>query len=102
MRIYRPEHRYKKSGVLLMDLCKRDVAQPRLFEDRDLEGANRLMVLMDEINQVHGRGTLRIASASSMALNAGRTWHLRSDHRSPRYTTRWDELPVAVARKDIR
>jgi DNA polymerase V len=98
LRIYRPEHRYKKAGVLLMDLCKREMAQPRLFEDRDLEAATRLMTLMDEINQVHGRGTLRIASASSMALNAGRTWHLRSDHRSPRYTTRWDELPVAIAK----
>jgi len=98
LRIHRPEHRFKKAGVLLMDLCKREKAQPRLFEDRDLEAANRLMTLMDEINQVHGRGTLRIASASSMALNAGRTWHLRSDHRSPRYTTRWDELPVAIAK----
>jgi DNA polymerase V len=97
-RIFRPEHRYKKAGVLLMDLCQRNKAQPRLFEDRNLEAANKLMTLMDEINQVHGRGTLRIASSSSMSLNAGRTWHLRSDHRSPRWTTRWDELPTAIAK----
>jgi len=36
-----------------MDLCKREKAQPRLFEDRDLgKQSNRLMTLMDEINQV--------------------------------------------------
>jgi DNA polymerase V len=96
--IFRPEHQYKKAGILLMDLYPRAKAQPRLFEDRDLHAANKLMTLMDEINQVHGRGTLRIASASSMSLNAGRTWHLRSDQRSPRWTTRWDELPTAIAK----
>lgn len=95
--IYRPEHQYKKAGVLLMNLGKRENAQPVLFEHRDLEASNRLMVMMDKINRDHGRGTIRIASSSPLALNAGRTWHLRSDHRSPRYTTRWDELPIALA-----
>ena len=97
-RIFRPVHQYKRAGVMLLDLCRRDAAQPMLFERRDLQASNRLMMLMDRINRDHGRGTLRIASASSMALNAGRTWHLRSDHRSPRYTTRWDELPIAIAK----
>jgi DNA polymerase V len=96
-RIYRPEHKYKKAGVLLMRLGKRSAAQPMLFEHRNLPAANRLMVLMDRINRDHGRGTIRIASASAMALDAGRTWHLRSNYRSPRYTTRWDELPTAKA-----
>jgi DNA polymerase V len=81
-KIYRPEHRYKKAGVLLFDLCKREMAQPMMFDDRDVERANRLMVAMDRINRDFGRGTLRIASSSALSLNAGRTWHLRSDHRS--------------------
>jgi DNA polymerase V len=96
--VFRPQHKYKKAGVLLMELCKREAAQSMMFDSRDLEASNRLMVLMDQINRDHGRGTIRLASASSMTLNAGRTWHLRSDHRSPRYTTRWDELPIAFAR----
>ncbi len=82
---------------MLMDLRKRESAQPRLFEDRDLEASNRLMLLVDSINRDHGRGTIRIASASPQALGPCRTWHLRSEHRSPRYTTRWDELPIATA-----
>ena len=98
-RIYRWEHQNKKAGVLLFDLCKREKAQPMMFDDRDVERANHLMVTIDKINRDFGRGTRRIASSSALSLNAGRTWHLRSDHRSPRYTTRWGELPLAIARE---
>jgi DNA polymerase V len=98
--VFRPQHHYKRAGVMLMQLCKREAAQPVLFETRDLDASNRLMVLMDQINRDHGRGTIRLASASSMALNAGRTWHLKSDHRSPRWTTRWDEVPTAISKRN--
>jgi hypothetical protein len=55
-RIFRPQHQYKRAGVMLMDLCRRETAQPMLFEHRDLEASNRLMALMDRINRDHGRG----------------------------------------------
>jgi DNA polymerase V len=97
-RIFRPEFRYKKAGVLLMNLCRRSVAQRCLFVHRDPEESSRLMSVVDRINQEHGRGAIRLASASPVALNPCRTWHLRSDHRSPRYTTRWEELPTITAR----
>jgi len=93
-RIYRPEFRYKKAGVLLMDLCKRSISQRTLFVHCHPEISAKLMTAVDRINEEHGRGTIRLASASPVALNPCRTWHLRSDHRSPRYTTRWDELPI--------
>jgi DNA polymerase V len=99
-RIFRPQHQYKKAGVLLWELCKRGKTQPMLFENRDLGKVNQLMVIMDKINLIHGRGKLRIASSSPVALKAGRTWHLRADHCSPRYTTRLDELPIAEAVAD--
>lgn len=96
-RIYRPEHRYKKAGVLLMDLCKNEIAQRNLWDVEDVEPSNRLMHAMDTINRHHGRGTIRLASASPITLKACRTWHMRSDLCSPRYTTRWEQLPVARA-----
>ncbi len=96
-RIYRPQHEYKKAGVLLMDLDKRQRVQPGLFDQRDRKAAHRLMGVIDRVNRDHGQGTLRLASASSFQLRPCRTWHLRSDHCSPRYTTRWDELPTARA-----
>lgn len=54
---------------------------------------------MDAINREHGRGMIRLASTSPFTLRACRTWHLRSEHCSPRYTTRWNELPVIQAVK---
>ena len=48
------------------------------------------MSLVDRINQQQDRGTMRFASE---ALDDA--WHMRAAHRSPRYTTCWDELPVA-------
>ncbi|MEM9883395.1 MAG: Y-family DNA polymerase [Planctomycetota bacterium] len=96
--VYRPEHAYKKAGVMLCELVKREKTQPGLFDRRDREAARRLMSVMDRVNHDHGAGKLRLASASPFTLLPCRTWHRRSDHCSPRYTTRWDELPVVHAR----
>ena len=45
---------------------------------------------MDQLNQRYGRGTLARAGAGIR-----KDWKLESEHRSPAYTTGWDELPVA-------
>lgn len=45
---------------------------------------------MDAINREFGRGTLR-----SDASCIEQRWAMRAENRSPRYTTRWDELPIA-------
>ena len=95
--IYRPQHADKKAGVLLMDLVKRERVQPGLFPHRDPQAARRLMGVVDQVNREHGAGMLRLAGASPFQLRPCRTWHLRSDHRSPRYTTRWEELPEVRA-----
>lgn len=96
-RIYRRQFSYRRAGVLLTELCKRTAAQAHLYDQTDREKTNRLMMAMDRINRDHGRGMLRIASSSPFVLNASRTWHLKSERRSPRYTTQWNELPAAVA-----
>lgn len=96
--VYQSRHLYKKAGVMLFDLCRRKAAQQSLFDTHDHDRVNRLMVVMDEINRNHGRGTVRLGSTSPFTLSPSRTWHLRSEHRSPRYTTRWDELPVVSTR----
>ncbi|MEM1098591.1 MAG: Y-family DNA polymerase [Planctomycetota bacterium] len=93
-RIYRPQNAYKKGGVLLMDLQKRERVQPGLFDKRDRKASQRLMDVVDRVNREHGAGRLRLAGASPFQLRPCRTWHIRSDHCSPRYTTRWDEIPL--------
>lgn len=98
-RIYRSQHRFKKAGVLLGGLEKRERVQPGLFDERDHAASHRLMSVIDQVNREHGSGRIRLARASAFQLRPCRTWHMRSDNRSPRYTTRWDELPTAIARR---
>jgi DNA polymerase V len=80
-----------------MNLVPQGTRQRALWEPSDPVEGHALMGVVDAINRRHGRGAVRLASASPVTLGPCRTCHLRSDHRSPRYTTRWDELPAARA-----
>lgn len=85
---WRPGFRWHKGGVVLMDLCRAGSFQPDMLApvvDRERRG--RLMEAMDAINRDWGRDTVRIA-----ATGVSRGWSMRQGLRSPRYTTRWDEL----------
>ena len=89
--IYRPGYSYKKCGVMLMELTAKQQRQETLFDDAAARAKSaKLMVAMDAVNRVWGRGTLRTGAAG---MSKG--WAMRSESRSPRYTTRWDELPIA-------
>jgi len=61
---------------------------------RPLQDDEALMQAVDRINGTMGRGTIGVAAAG---LPGDRDWTMTRDHTSPRYTTRWDELPVARA-----
>jgi len=86
-RIYRPGYCYKKAGVMLLDLAPASVRQASLFSQVNPRTA-QLMRVLDELNAAHGRNTIHLASSGIQ-----QRWAARFDHRTPRYTTRWDELP---------
>ena len=89
--IYRIGYQYKKTGVLLMGLQPKGNVQPTLFDDPEEDArSDRLMTVMDAINQKMGRDSLGIAAAGIK-----QRWAMRRDLKSPNYTTSWDELPVA-------
>lgn len=86
------KHQYKKCGVMLMELTVKAQRQETLFDDvAARDRAAKTMAVMDSINRVWGRGTL-----CSGAAGGSKRWAMRSENRSPRYTTQWDELPVAT------
>jgi DNA polymerase V len=100
--LFRPGHRYVKAGVVLVDLqpASRAVAEPDLFGDATLQPVVRrdrvrLMQAMDALNQRFGPGALDVASAARAASRSPA--RSRQDLRSPRYTTRLDELITARA-----
>jgi len=92
-RCFRPGYYYLKAGVLLLDLCPENAVQLNLFDASltDGERARRrgLMAAMDRLNREYGEGTVTMASAG---VSQKRVWYSRQQHRSNRFTTRWDEL----------
>jgi len=95
-RLHAPGKLYMKGGVMLMDLVDSKTQQLSLLDtpqsEAERERSERLMSAMDMLNQRMGRGTVSIGRPSH-----GAAWHLRCANRTPRYTTRWEEIPVAKA-----
>ncbi len=88
--VYKSGYAYKKAGVMLMGLMDCDKQQVSFFEDPvALEKSRRTMQVIDSLNRSFGRGTIH-----SAAMGIQRRWSMRSENRSPRYTTSWDELPT--------
>ncbi len=94
--LYRPGYRYQKAGVMLMDLQRAGTRQLDCFADAAIAMPDptqeRLMATVDAINRRQGRGAVRFAGEGF-----ARPWAMRSNSRTPCYTTRWDELAVAHA-----
>lgn len=91
--IWRDGYRYAKAGVMLGDFYQADVAQFDLFSDQlPRAGADKLMATIDKINKA-GLGKVYFAGQGRDNF-----WQMKREMLSPRYTTRWDELPVAKAK----
>ncbi|MFG6159236.1 Y-family DNA polymerase [Halomonas sp. 1390] len=82
--------RYQKCGVMLLDLVEAERHQLSLLAPRseaERGRSQRLMAAVDRLNREMGRDTVRFGLP-----RAGTAWALRCERRTPRYTTRWDEL----------
>ena len=89
--IYRPGYKYKKAGIMLTLISDKAKRQETLFDDPIQRAqSTKLMAAMDAINAEFGRDTVRTAMSGTE-----KRWAMRSENRSPRFTTCWDELPVA-------
>ena len=89
-RIFRDGYRYKKAGVMLMDLIEGGITQRSLFNDNAERKSPALMAAFDTLNERFGRDTVRLGSASGL----GR-WVARFDNKTAHFTTDWDQLPIA-------
>ncbi len=89
-KLYRPDQKYKKAGILLSDLQERNHQQLHWFEETvQEEKQQRLMETMDRINRHWGCEKITLGSSG---LN--KSWSGKSSQRSPNYTTSWSELPL--------
>ncbi|MDY6905497.1 MAG: Y-family DNA polymerase [Thermodesulfobacteriota bacterium] len=91
-RIYRSGYEYRKAGVVLSGLVNGRHRQVWLHEVLEHSGAGHEKVIkaVDAINTRYGRDTVQYAAAGIQ-----RAWEMTQRHRSSRFTSRWEELPVA-------
>ncbi|MEG1455352.1 MAG: DUF4113 domain-containing protein [Comamonas sp.] len=82
---------YAKAGVMLEGLIDPADAVPDLWHTPDPRRAE-LMRAMDAVNMRYGRNMLAPAGVTYQ-----RPWSLKQDLRSPRWTTRLDEVPTVRA-----
>ena len=89
---FRENYRYKKAGVILMDLCPAGQVQTDLFDTRDHAAEGRISETLDAINGRWGAGAIRYG-----AEGITKPWYTKFALLSPRYTTRWEDIPVVKA-----
>src|SRR5829696_3945461 len=91
---WRDGYRYSKAGVITVDLVPLEGSQRALIGALDREKGGAIMVAMDACNKRWSRGAV-VSAAAGFAPR--RKWSTKFQMRSPRYTTRVEEVPVVRA-----
>jgi len=86
-RMFRPEFQYKKAGIKLSEITPVSQRQGDLIEPTII-GNDKLMAAIDDLNGRYGRGTLKVSTQGAF-----KEWQMRSEHKSPSYTTDWNAIP---------
>ena len=87
-KIYKSGYRYKKVGVNLLHLVPQDQVQLNFFEPLENLEHKKLTHVIDNLNSKFGKNKVKVATVG----NREKEWALIKEHRSPRFTTQWDEL----------
>jgi DNA polymerase V len=88
-RIYKENLNFIKAGVLLSDFYDEGVHQSDFFTPyEERQGSKNLMTMIDGINR-SGIGKVTFA-----AQGIEKSWSMKRDFQSPRYSTNWGELLV--------
>lgn len=76
---------FYKIGLGLLQLISQKQFQPDLFS---APSNDALMRVFDGLNQRYGRDTVFVGGQG-----VSTKWHMRQDRLTPRYSTRWSEIP---------
>jgi len=86
-RLYETGTYYKKAGVMLGGLVPDSSIQANMFLPDTKNNGRMLMGMIDNVNFSMRDDVLKFATSGTT-----RNWKMRQELRSPRYTSRWDEL----------
>lgn len=81
---------YKKAGVIATGIIPKDSIQANIFDTTDHTRHSKIMQAIDKINSSIGNDTVIIASQRFSEVK------MRHEHRSPRYTTAWEDIPTVT------
>lgn len=87
--LFKKGFRYQKVGIILCDLSDADNMQIDLFGHTTLDRSEKLMALIDNINQKFGRTTIQLA-----ASGLEKTWQSSAKRISGNFTSAWEQLPI--------
>ena len=90
-KIFKDNFAYKKAGVIVMDFTPEDIVQMNMFQNSNPKHKN-LMQMIDELNKDIGVKKVKLASQ-----DIGRTWKMRQEKLSPKYTTKLNEIITVIA-----
>ena len=85
--LYEQGELYKKAGVILSDFVPDNALQTNLFVAPKDQNRKKLMNVIDNMNAAFRDDILKFGTSGTQ-----KNWKMRSERRSKRYTTRWDEL----------
>lgn len=85
--LYRNGSKYLKAGVILSGLVPDTSVQSNLFDTPVNPHGKELMKMIDNVNFSMRNDILKFAGSGTK-----RDWKMRQELRSPRFTTRWNEL----------
>lgn len=84
--LYQEGTAYKKAGVIVTEIVPSSQRQFKLFDEENPK-YQKLMEVMDAVQAKTGERKLRLASQ-----DLKRTWKMKQNHLSNRYTTNFNEL----------
>ncbi len=84
--IYKEGYHFKKAGVIVMGITPEDTKQFSLFTNENPKHLP-LMKTIDSLNKSLGQNKVKFA-----AQDLGRTWKMKQEKLSPRYTTKLTEI----------
>ena len=88
-RIFAPNRRYKKCGIVLVDLVPEDEPSSDLFLAKENPKRKALMQTVDMLNGRYGKNSVFFGAMGTTAA-----WESRSNQNSGHNTTEWNHLPI--------
>ncbi|WP_457618421.1 Y-family DNA polymerase [Lutibacter sp.] len=84
--LFKKGYSYKKAGVIVMGLTSEKEHQFSLFKDENPKH-KLLMKVIDKVNLKYQKASIKIANQ-----DLKKTWKMKQNHLSPKYTTAIDEI----------